>query len=616
MHVIITVIIIIVILIVSLSFFATTKEAFTSATTTTLPTDVNAQLRTNFGSEKCSNLESPNLTGNARMMASQYIDTNRIKQWKPENASTLQGDFCYVNYDIDNNADDYLMAKRSCDKSDPFFASIPFVKKAFVDKVADKTNDVSTTKCVFELDKSKINKDTLQKFWNDVGTSECIQLNMSILELNENLKKQKERNTDIYNGKVQIFQGHEAEIARQLHTIQQLTVELKQEKETYSQRQSDYQTNLKARNDLQNRYREIDQDGKSKISFQTKNLEECTKIKEDRQSQQSQLQQKVNDISGKLTALQADFDVLQAVYKSLAKTVTDLSHDNKSLAEDYQKVTSNLLDCQNKLNSCQDNLNNLKQAVAYHTQKKSSLQTELAKCQSDLNDCSTFVDGLTRQITDGNTQLASFENLIGQYQYDLTQCIKQIGQYEGKIIHQQQELDELRKMRDNNCDSYKERITHLTKYRDELLLKCKNYEDRNKNGDSLVQKLYGQISTADAKAAKCKSAMNAIEADSGDDLQFERLRNRLVLDNCYGGDSSRNYFICNNWTQNDSLWNSLYTTDDLINAYKISRNSSYFTDDTSLSQQQVIDIIKAKGQDKDWVVSTAKQMQLRPYGIN
>lgn len=136
-------------------------------------------LNKTFGEQPCSVLQTDKMSGNALLMANSYIDANRLKVWSPNDATRKHGDleYCYINNDDVNNNQDYLMMNKSCSKSTDIFKNASFVKDAFNDKMGDKSHMYPIQKCVIAIDKTKVDVDTLTDFWNQVGTTECIQVN-------------------------------------------------------------------------------------------------------------------------------------------------------------------------------------------------------------------------------------------------------------------------------------------------------------------------------------------------------------------------------------------------------------------------------------------------------
>lgn len=155
------------------------KETFTSF----VDSNASLALKTTYSDVPCKVLKPEGLTGNALLVASSYIDANRMKRWG--NQGDDKYEYCYINNDSLNNNQDYLMMNHKCSPNEPpFIAS--FIEDVFEDNKIDKSHKLPLQKCVIKIDKSKLNDVEVEAFWNSVGKTECMQLNEPVRQ--ENLR--------------------------------------------------------------------------------------------------------------------------------------------------------------------------------------------------------------------------------------------------------------------------------------------------------------------------------------------------------------------------------------------------------------------------------------------
>lgn len=264
-----------------------------------------------------------------------------------------------------------------------------------------------------------------------------------------------------------------------------------------------------------------------------------------------------------------------------------------------------------------DTLDNLTQTYSDHKASYDSLYQDAAEFRKNLLDCNTICSSLDTQISQAKTDLDNISESKKQYTEELASCRLDMGKLDGRIFSQKKELEELGKIRDTDCNKYILQLAQLEAYRDELLEKCKRYETNNTVGDDVVQ---GMIARTQAAAAKTQQCNCILSGDKGvlnqktddDELDWIAKRNSFVAQICYAGSVYR----CDTWIPEATLVDSLYSVYDLINYFKKNTNKrGMFTADQTLTDSQVLDIIKIQGQDRNWVLAKIKALGLRPMNM-
>jgi hypothetical protein len=108
-----------------------------------------------------------------------YILGLRFREWEPVNLKDKSVDpnkgYCYVMYDSNHNLIDPIMQGKKCDMTDPIFSGVKFINNVFIDQQHDITHTLPYTKCVLEVEKSKVDTSKLDKFWSRMGDTQCTQ---------------------------------------------------------------------------------------------------------------------------------------------------------------------------------------------------------------------------------------------------------------------------------------------------------------------------------------------------------------------------------------------------------------------------------------------------------
>ena len=186
--IIITIIILILLASLYIHLYKTRKaSSIETFTNNTLDTSYVKSVYTKEGVTPCM------ILANTSAASSNYIDTMRIREWKPQNSDPFFADFsdsnatssyCYFFKDDDKqilstntldgyaNIKDPLATVATCAKSDPLFKDSTIVTRMFESTGYDTSHSLPYKKCILELDKSQVTEETKKHFWGQFGEND------------------------------------------------------------------------------------------------------------------------------------------------------------------------------------------------------------------------------------------------------------------------------------------------------------------------------------------------------------------------------------------------------------------------------------------------------------
>lgn len=167
--------------------------------------DLKAVIKPNITVTSCKSLLPDFIPIQSQTVAKSYIDTGRIKSYKPEiplvnhNPSS---EFCYINYDIQNREKDIVMSEHNCSIDDPLFKA-PFISDVFTANTPQTSLTFQPNVCVFKIDKDKINATNINTFWkSNIGFDECHKANSYILDLLDHLTNEYRDKSNLLYGQI------------------------------------------------------------------------------------------------------------------------------------------------------------------------------------------------------------------------------------------------------------------------------------------------------------------------------------------------------------------------------------------------------------------------------
>ena len=511
-------------------------------------------LRAKLGDSPCSILSHPDLEGKAKINASSYVDTNRIKAFGE--------DKCYINYDVYNDSRDYLV--KSCDKQN--FRNAPFIKNATIDKNETGKNQVPIQKCVLEIDRNQVNKDTLQTFWDSIDESECLKINGSILETNSYLKTKHNEIKASFEKLTSIKKTNEATLKTHADRVTQLTSSLQKE-------QADVKKNLDLESENLKKLTEYQASQKEKT---TKSLEETARslrkledLAVSRRKKESDLRLKENDLALLHQNSIKNFDLLQNTYNDLVAKFRAENTNRKELQDKHDSIRDKKLVCDNKTIACMNDTNLLNIDFKDFQSVKESLQKEV-------------LDKYSEFVSEPENDIAT---LINKLNKDLVECLKTRQALLIAIDLRQKEMNEISKIPEGNCDNLKRQYEDLLKEREKLDKQCELYRLLNKKQNDNIAKMESDTKRNIIKRQRCQgnSEMQAVLQSISPYLEYEKQYNNLVLNHKFANNIDNNYV---------TRW-------DVIN-YSIN------------SKESQIDLGDGRDLTQDWAKQVARDYKINP----
>lgn len=311
-------------------------------------------IQTGFLMEPCHALHDPNLTGNANVISKQYIDSSRIKEWKPADPNAIANrnldpniKYCYINNDAAAGVKDYAMAARSCSKTEPIF-SVPFISEVFEDANIDKTMTYPINKCVLAIDKSKVSTERLTQFWNGFGSTECTQVNLPLA-----------------------------------NSLSDTQSDLERQKRALAERTTQYSQCTKLNRELQVEK----QDLSTQYTTMTASNQTCNQLYgqsvEAHKTTQSVYATYKRDAESTVAGLESDKKILGT---SLKQTIDerDICTDQKEkVAKQFAVVSAKLIDEQKNLSTANATINIMQGRVDFVTKERAQFEINYKKCNEE-----------------------------------------------------------------------------------------------------------------------------------------------------------------------------------------------------------------------------------------
>lgn len=440
-----------------------------------------------FGEQPCSFLKPNELSGNALLIASSYVDANRIKKWNPSADTPLKKpnfDYCYINDDSSNDNIDYIMSGKSCSKSTDMFKSSDFITGVFSDNKPDKSRKFPIQKCVIEIDRSKLTTESLATFWNGVAKTECTQLNEPLRQ--ENIKLTSELD-QYYKMNVDL----EASVSTQSGQIKGLTLE-----------NGVYLDLTKSLQGSNAHYMSLNTDLTTQVSDVTSQLHTATSNLYNSMSNLdtqgvSTTGRAYHESTRKLTQLSNNYSLLNMAYSNLDVRYADVFLENKgnkssnsALHTDYaacavQRSTylSNADRLQGQYDTSSSNLSGYMSMFTTLSNTFQGVQADYTKTGDALvkftdlyNDANSSNAAMSAQIMQLNTIVSSLQSQL----QDANQEVYNIGSVQALNANNQRVIDSLSgdvsMYKNAYIDSMQQNTSNVAKTYDTMCLNSKTVQ--------------------------------------------------------------------------------------------------------------------------------------------
>ena len=449
-----TCIIIIIVCFIVLLFIRKSKEHFMDLET---PSDL-VSLRTDFAPETCDVLQSFDLDQNNLEIQNTYLSANRIRKLKKEGHN--ESNSCYIDDDPKNGIQDYVMKNASCDFNNGMFQNVPFITDVYSDDKKDRSRNFPVNKCVFNIDPTKINTNSLNAFWSNLTDLECQQQSMAL-------------SNDIQSYIDQVSQCH-GYLYLEDDTLRTLQNQIN-DKNIVTQELENTKYNLQQTvQKLLDNINELADDAKrlnDKINQMQGSLETCLKDKSmnksDWKSKYAKLKSDYATLMERLTLLQQEFNRLtidlQDCNKKLAKInkqIATWQQEYKLMQPAFQIIIHNLKVSQDKLLQIQKDLAscNIKKTSCEKEMDKVDgeiigLQSIFIKCNNDLNVCKPNLNICQVAEDDIHIKAAICSS-------DKDDCLRSVTALQVMRDEQQNEIDYLLSLL-KTCDAVKDQNNEL-----------------------------------------------------------------------------------------------------------------------------------------------------------
>lgn len=483
-----------------------------------------ASLRDKFIEQPCNILNHNLLKGKAFNSAMNYIPTARIKMWKPKDETMMNKEntdkfaYCYIDNDADNKNQDALMqGPDACSRSNDVLFNNQFVVDVFSDNAVENTRKMPYKKCVLKIEKDQVNVDSLQRFWDSVGSQDCDQLYYPLQEKNQ------EYVGDL-DSLVNDVKANEAELnmreseSRALYSkiadMETLLRNCSQNKTAIATHLEDRQTKL---NGIRNKYATNETVCVRTIDDQTNTKNTCEAALKNTRTALSQLlselkrgQELYNEASSKLR-------INTDAYNLMVATFNARNAEYIKLVGQYQELLPMWIKCNEVQPKCVTDLANA-------TTDKNKLQSQFDALTQQLSTCLQQLDACTTDLKVCDT--AKAQNLILRNDTkdlyfvcntDRDGMKRSIAELEATKLEQEKTIRLLELLPCcSNCDPERAQASGLKNEIEEIMKWCKIYTDRNTvYAAGVIKTNADNILKSAADANNCNSiSMNSLVSQS------------------------------------------------------------------------------------------------------
>lgn len=325
------------------------------------------------GVKPCTVLTSDNY------MSTHYVDTLRIKQWKPTDndprykeyqMSHSNSDYCYFFMDDDKKilkTEDFpygyapnvdpLANFSNCSKDNTLFKDQPLVQEVFESTGYDKSHNLPYKKCVIKIDKAEAKKeDVVNSFWSNFSRGDAFC---------EGMAKTLQAEVKSYQDKIKELTKRVAQYRNKYKTPNDLKASLSTCQSTNSQLAGTINENGKQLKNLQNK-------------IQQSNEQYAASIRD--------LRQQIDALKQQFNVKNSDFTQLSYNQKYI------LQMDIKELEKSISSMTQKRNKCVTDLTALNTRYNKLKAEHDRVTQEYRQITVDLGSCERELRDTNTAIE--------------------------------------------------------------------------------------------------------------------------------------------------------------------------------------------------------------------------------
>lgn len=390
-----------------------------------------------FGETPCRSLMVPGLKGNAFLSARNFVDTNRLREWKPQNPALRDNDprysYCYIDNDDQNGIKDYVMERLTCDTNSAPFSS-PMFESIFEDRSVDRTRTVPVNKCVMKIKNDSINLPNASDFWDKMGVINCQQIAGPINDDNYRLTRERDTcmeakkslQTDLNNYTTQA-QERVLLLAASQSNLTGTQTALTQTRSALSSANDNISGLNDRLNYLQGEY--------------NKNIQSLTFKERQCLTEKQGLQTSLTNTRIELEQANDKFESVSTRYLDIGKNYSTLQAAHTTLNDTYKNLRERSTAALESLDICYEEKN----ALLIKSRQADAQMAIFANMNKQLVDCTAELARIKRTSVDSDQRLAYFRGLADETQASLRACESNKAVLETKLVEMTQQIMQLRK---------------------------------------------------------------------------------------------------------------------------------------------------------------------------
>ena len=447
-----------------------------------------------------------------------FLETNRLKEWKPMDRSGMNQDrsYCYLTVD-DRTGIDNLWPESQCSISSSSGINTPFsnsfVTSAFFDDKQDATRSSAVKKCVIEIDRSKVKTDTLNTFWEKMGEIDCQNLANEYQSRNNTLLTINGQLGATLNERKEIQRVNEARITILRNSNDQLDVQIgeRQREKTQligqlSNELVSFSNAVTACNLQNSNCITMIQGLTGRLSNCTSNLNQYTIMNDDvasRYARSNQIFLRSNVDYRELLRTLSNVD--DQIVLQRQKLVT-LNSNQWVTSQNLTAVKESLTYYNREWDNCESNLTGSRPILNVATDKWNKMKQSNLDCGASLQTCKTNVPVILSNLSSANASYADCMRTLAA-------CRQSEINLNGQKVSLCNEIDKWMATH-QNCTPCNPVITSLQSTIDEILAWCKfPMEAANQLQMALVDTWQQSMSGLQTELQTCELGVNGIAAN-------------------------------------------------------------------------------------------------------
>lgn len=342
------------------------------------------------------NVLSNRYDGEYSNTAKNVLDNNRIKEFKPVLDTEVLEDnveMCYMNNDAKSGMKDVFMVDKECSKNDPYFNSFDFITDVQPSEKILGTKYDKFDRCVLKIDKSKIDNDSLDRFWKTWGeeTDICDRTTKSIKERNTVLKQKQKDLLSIYNKNEMIKMDLNMLITSRNKSMYDLKNQIEELHIKLQKTNEDYTEKAKMIGEGEKTY---------------------SSLVDSSNRQLNNLNNKKAELEKAISLIRPTFTKTKEAAETLYNDIKNLNDKIRPLKEEYNKVIKKVAEISSKREQAF-------KEIQLKEEEKAVLLATTAQKQNDLANC----ERIQRELKDQRDALS----------IELDNCIKEIIDLEKRL---------------------------------------------------------------------------------------------------------------------------------------------------------------------------------------